>query len=221
MSSVPPPPPPPPPGASPVPGGADAGAALSYGFKKFQASAGVLIIAMIIPVIASFAVTIVGSIVFPDGLGNFVFQILGWVASTMGAIGVWRVALMITAGETPDLGRAYQYDRWGEWLAFSFVYGLIIGLGFVLCVIPGLLAMAFLGLAPLFFIDGRRAIGDALTASREAASSQKLALPVFLVTLVGPLGILLCFVGVFLTVPVSYVGLAYLYRNATGQPVAP
>ncbi|MFM8236976.1 MAG: hypothetical protein ACKOBG_04350 [Actinomycetota bacterium] len=219
MSDVPPPPPPPPPGASPAPSGADAGSALSYGFKKFQASAGVLIIAMIIPIVASIAVSLGGAI-FKGSIGGAIVQILAWVASTMGAIGVWRVALMITAGETPDLGRAYQYDRWGEWLAFSFVFGVIVAVGFFLCIIPGLLAMAFLGLAPLYFIDGRRSVGEALTASREAASARRLALPVFLVTIVGPLGILLCFVGVFVTMPVSYVGLAFLYRNAIGQSVA-
>ena len=168
MSSVPPPPPPPPPsGGAPAPSGSDAGAALSYGWNKFQSNAGVLIVAMIIPVVASLAVTLVGRAIFPYGFGNLVFQVLGWVASTMGAIGVWRVALMITAGETPDLGRAYQYDRWGEWLAFSFLYGLIVGLGFLLCIIPGLLAMAFLGLAPLVFIDGRREVVDALTVAKD------------------------------------------------------
>ena len=128
---------------------------------------------------------------------------------------------MITAGETPDIARAYQFDRWGEWLAFSFVYGLIVGIGFLLCFIPGFIAMAVLGLAPLYFIDGRRSLGDALSASRQAASTRNLAVPVFLAQIVGVLGVLLCGIGVLVTMPAAYVGLAYLYRNATDQPVAP
>jgi uncharacterized membrane protein len=45
--------------------------------------------------------------------------------------------------------------------------------------------------------------------------------PVFLAQIVGVLGVLLCGIGVLVTMPAAYVGLAYLYRNATDQPVAP
>ena len=127
---------------------------------------------------------------------------------------------MITAGEPADVGKAFQYDRWGEWIVFSVVFGLSVGIGLVLCVIPGLFFLAFFGLAPYYFLDRRLSLGDALQASREAVSSKGLAFPVLLSIIVGVLGIIVCVVGVFVTEAVAYVAVAYLYRYATGQPVA-
>ena len=79
---------------------------------------------------------------------------------------------MITAGEPADIGKAFDYDRWGEWILFSIVFGLMVGVGLVLCIIPGLFLLAFFGLAPFYFIDGNMSLGEALTASREATTSQ-------------------------------------------------
>ena len=60
---------------------------------------------------------------------------------------------------TPDIGKAFKYDRWGEWIGFSIVYGLMVGIGLALCIIPGLFVLAFFGMAPYFFIDRGMSIG--------------------------------------------------------------
>ena len=64
-------------------------------------------------------------------------------------------------------------------------------------------------------------MGEALNASREAATSRGFALPVILSILVGAAGLIACGIGVLLTAPAAYVAVAFLYRNAAGQPVAP
>jgi uncharacterized membrane protein len=75
-------------------------------------------------------------------------------------------------------------------------------------------------MAPFFFIDRRMSLGDALSASREAASSRGFALPVLLSIIVGAAGLIACGIGVFVTAPAAYIAVAFLYRNAAGQPVA-
>jgi hypothetical protein len=224
VSDVPPPPPPPPPpsqfGSPPPASSPDVGAALSYGWRKFQANVGPLLIAIIIPLVAQIVLSIIGQLVIKTIVGLLIFQILGWVVGAITGIGIYRVALQITAGQTPDIGAAYQYDRWGAWIGFSFVFGLMVGVGLALCIIPGLLVLAFFGLAPFFFIDGRMSLGDALTAARTAATQKGLALPVVLAIIVGVLGVIACGIGVFVTAPVAYVAVAFLYRYAAGQPVA-
>ncbi len=219
MTDVPPPPSfgaPPPPGA----GAPDVGAALSYGWKKFQSYAGPVLAVILVPLVAQLIVSIVGRVAVNSLFGSLLFGVIGFVIGAVGALGIYRTALMITAGETPDLAKAFQYDRWGEWLGFSIVYGLIVGIGFALCIIPGLVALAFFGMAPYFFIDRRMSVGDALRASREAAS-RNYAMPVVLAIIVGVLGIIACLIGVFVTAPVAYIAVAFLYRNAIGQTVAP
>ena len=104
---------------------------------------------------------------------------------------------------------------------FSIVYGLMVGVGLLLCVIPGLVVLAFFGMAPYFFLDRGMSMGDAFTASREAATSRGFALPVILSIAVGAAGLIACGIGALVTAPAAYVAVAYLYRNAAGQPVAP
>ena len=215
------PPPPPPYGAVPPGGGGpDVGAALSYGFSKYFANLG--------PVLGVIAVSLVAQILFQIiqlSVSSLVvrglFSIVGFVVSAMLSIGVYKTALMLTAGETPTVGKAFTYDRWGEWISFAIVYSLIVAVGFILCIIPGLIALAFFGMAPYFFLDRGMTLGQALTASREAATSRGFAFPVLLSVIVGALGLIACFIGVFVTAPAAYIAVAFLYRNASGQPVAP
>ena len=104
---------------------------------------------------------------------------------------------------------------------FSIVFGLMVGIGLAFCIIPGLFVLAFFGLAPYFFIDRGMSLGDALTASQQAATSRGYAVPVLLSIIVGAAGLIACGIGVLVTAPAAYIAVAFLYRNATGQPVAP
>jgi uncharacterized membrane protein len=214
-------PPPPSYGAPPPASGSpDAGAALSYGWKKFQENVGPMLAVVLIPVAAQIVLSIIGQAAIHSIAGAAVFQIIGIIVSAVAGLGVYRMALMITAGETASVGKAFEYDRWGEWIVFSVVFGLMVGIGLVLCIIPGLFVLAFFGLAPFYFIDGRLSLGEALRASREAVQSKGLAFAILISIIVGVLGLIACIVGVFVTEAVAYIAVAYLYRYAAGQPVA-
>ncbi len=168
-----PPPPPPPYGAPPPGSGApDVGAAVSYGWKKFQQNVGPMLIVVLIPVAAQIVLSLIGQVAINSLAGALVFQVIGIVVSAVAGLGLYRTALMITAGEPADVGKAFQYDRWGEWIVFSFVFGLMVGVGLVLCIIRGLFVLAFFGLAPFYFIDKRMGLGEALSASRAAVQSK-------------------------------------------------
>ena len=69
--------------------------------------------------------------------------------SFVAVLGIYHMALMITAGETPTSARRSQNDRWGEWIVFSIVYGLMVGIGLAFCIIPGLFVLAFFGTGAL------------------------------------------------------------------------
>jgi uncharacterized membrane protein len=221
MTDVPPPPPPPsygaPPPGSPAP---DVGTALSYGWKKFQQYVGVALGVILIPLGVSIVISLIAQAARSSIFLYVVIELIGFIVNAALAIGIYNVALMITAGEEPTIGKAFTYDRWGDWILFSIVWGLMIGIGLALCIIPGLFLLAFFGLAPYYFIDGRMSLGNALTAAREAASSKSRALPTLLVILVGLAGLLACGIGVFVTAPLAYIAVAFLYRYAAGQPVA-
>lgn len=213
--------PPPPYGAVPPGyGSPPVGTALSYGFNKYFAN--------VLPVLAVIAVAIVAQLVVQlievsvtSLVGRLFFTIVGLVVGAIVSLGIYKTALMITAGSTPTIGEAFSFDRWGEWLGFSIVYGLMVGVGLALCILPGLAVLAFFGMAPYFFIDRRMSMREAFGASAQAASSRGFAIPVILSIVVGALGLVACLIGVFVTAPAAYIAVAFLYRNAAGQPVAP
>jgi len=217
------PPPPPPPSVPPSGAGSpDAGAALSYGWKKFQAYAGPVLAIILIPLAAQLILNFLGYVVIGGTFGYVVFGILGLVVSLVGALGIFNAGLMVTAGEIPDIGKAFSTDRWGEWFLFAIVFGLFVGVGAIFCGIGALVVLAFFGLAPYYFLDQRMSLGDAFSASLNTTRSRSgLPLSIALTALVGFLGIIACYVGVFVTMPIAYIGVAFLYRHATNQPVAP
>jgi hypothetical protein len=215
--------PPPPQYRTVPPGGGRSprvGIAISYGFNKYFANVWPVLGVVFFPIVLQLMVSYVGREVFHTPLGELVFALLGSIVGAVGALGMYRSALLITTGRAPDFEQAFHYDRWAAWFAFSLVYGLIIGAGLLLFIVPGLVALAFFGLAPYYFIDRRMGIRAAFGASRRAAMSRGFAVPVVLSILVGALGALGCFVGVFVTMPAAYVAVAFLYRNAAGQPVS-
>jgi uncharacterized membrane protein len=129
---------------------------------------------------------------------------------------------MVTRGEPVDIGRAFSSDRWGEWIVFSFLFGLFVVVGAVFCLIGALVVLAFWGLAPYYFIDQRTGVGEAFSRSFEKTrATPGLPLAIALTALVGWIGVILCGIGALITMPIGYVGVAYLYRRVNGQVVAP
>jgi hypothetical protein len=111
MTDVPPPPPPPPPsfGAPPPGGGApDVGTALSYGWKKFQANVGPLLIAILISAGAQILLSLIGQFAIRSFVAVVLFELIGVVVAAVAGIGIYRVALQITAGEPADIGKAFN-----------------------------------------------------------------------------------------------------------------
>ena len=137
MTDIPPPPPFPPPSGPPAgPGGPDAGAALSYGWKKFQENVGPLLGVVLIPIAVQIVFSLLGQSI--HGIfAAFLFQLIAIVAGAIAGLGIYRVALMITAGEPVSVGKAFQYDRMGEWVVFSVVFGLGVGITPALVHHPG------------------------------------------------------------------------------------
>jgi uncharacterized membrane protein len=211
-------PPQPPPSAS----GPDIGAALSYGWRKFQANLGPVLAVVLVPVLVQLGLSVFANTTVDSLAGMFVVQVLSFVVGAAAALGIYQTALMITAGETPDLGKAFSSDRWGEWILFSIVFGLIIGAGALLCGVGALIAVGLWGMSGFYLLDQRMGIGQALRASFTATrANMNLAVAVAVCVLVGIAGVVLCGIGYFVTAPIAYIAVAYLYRLTNGQPVAP
>jgi serine/threonine protein kinase len=108
----------------------------------------------------------------------------------------------------------------------SFVTGMLTALGFVCFVLPGIfLIVAWLFTVPLV-IDKRLDFWPAMRVSLKTITKHWWKFLGFLLVLalVNLGGLLLCFVGVFVTLPISFAALMYAYEdiiNPPGGPPAP
>ncbi len=197
-------------------------AALSYGWHAFTDHLGPMIIVVLVPVAAQLVLAIVERVLVHSIARWFLLQlILGLVVASIAGIGVPRLALMISRGETPDVGAAFRYERLRGWILFSVIFGLVAGIGIVLCVIPGMLFLAYFGLAPYYFLDRGMGIGEALGASREVIVRKGLAFPVLFSIVVGLAGFAVLGIGALVTQSIAALALVFLYRFAIDEPVEP
>ena len=115
----------------------------------------------------------------------------------------------------------------GSWNLAGTVYTWKIG-NFTSSVGPGYLfpaiAAVFFGFAGYVVIDQHEA--DPINAIKRSIALVK---PKFgpllgllcLLALINIVGVLLCFVGLLVTYPLTAVAMAYTYRSLSGQPIAP
>src|SRR5680860_183266 len=232
MSQTPPPPPPPaappPPPAGPSPGGASnapfsVGDAVGYGWNAYWKNVG----PMILIVLAIWAVNLVFSLIslpFDNQFVRFFISLVGTVVSLLLALGLIRATLALTRGETPEVSMLFETDNFGPYLVAAILFGIGTVIGFVLCIIPGIIFLTFFGFYGFVIVDqDEKSPIAALTRSKDLVSGHfgaVLGLAVVLL-LINIVGALLCGVGLLFTIGITAIAWAYAYRALRGQSVAP
>jgi uncharacterized membrane protein len=142
------------------------------------------------------------------------FQLLNWYL-TFNALGVSLKLIDDKPVEYADLWRP-QSQFWFYVLA-TLLYGLITALGTLLLVVPGII----LGLMFMFYgyVMIEKSLGpiEALKESKRLTQGVKMDLFFFSLLAIGLniLGMLALVVGVFVTMIVTYLAIAHLYRQRT------
>ena len=212
---------PPPPG---VPGQPqlDVGDAVSYAWKKFQQYAGPLILIVLIVVIVNLVGAILRFTIDSFVVGALV-AVLFWIVGQIVTIGVINASLMVTRGETPEPGKAFNTEYLGPFIIGSILYGLIVLIGLILCIIPGIIAAFMLSFYGFYILDRGLSATDALTASFNMVKDNfgKVFLVILVAFVINFIGAILCGIGLLVTAPICWIILAYAYRKLNNEPVAP
>jgi hypothetical protein len=200
----------------------DVGSAFSYAWKKFQQYTGpLLLIALFVALV--YLVFALISFSVDSVAGRVVFEVISFFVGQVVTLGLYRAALMVTAGETPELGKVFTTDRLGEFIIGSLLYALIVVVGLILCIVPGVIAAVMLYFYGFYILDRNLSATDALRASYDLVRTH--AGPVVALLLVALLvyfvGFLLCGIGVLVTGPIALIMVAYGYRVLNNEPVAP
>ena len=238
---TPPPPPslPPPPSA---PGGSAEGFsapdAIGWGWRKFTENVGPILLGVLIVFVVTVVANILagiasgggGSPFGPSGASMGDFSVAGFLANIVAtAVSVVlsavfaRAALDVVDGRPFDFMGAFGRINFVNVLIAALLVAIIVTIGFILLIIPGLVALFLTYFTTLFVVDDDaespvNAIGDSVKLiSSNVGDSLLLALLSILVLIAGAIALL---VGLIVAYPVTALAAAYAYRSFRGQPVA-
>ena len=211
-------------GMQPAAGGVDIGGSISYGWGKFSANAGPLIVAILFMWGASVVLSIIGLPITQTGfLVQLLWNVVVVVVSAVVSMGIVRMALALTKGEPIDMGMAIPSGPMLVPYAITgVIVGIAVGFGLIFCIIPGILAATFLLFSQFAVLDENLQPGDALKRSIDLVKPKFGAVLGFMIVcfLINLLGALLCFIGLLVTWPLTIVAGAYVYRSLKGETIA-
>ncbi len=228
--AVPPPPPPPPPAPSGSPAAFSAPAAIGWGWRKFSANAVPILLAAVALFAVTFLLGLIGSAFGQSGfggggfsLGGLLFSIIQNMVTIVISAVVARGALDVADGAEFNLGAAFAKINFVNVIIAGIVVSVMVSIGFLLLVIPGIVALFLTYFATFFVVDDdaespMKAIGDSVKlVSSRVGDSLLLALLNILVLLAGVIALI---VGLLVAYPVVVLATAYAYRTFRGRPVA-
>ena len=163
--------------------------------------------------VASFAQTIIAALIT-----GIIFGVLAWIAT----IGIYRAALRRTQGGTPSFSDLTTGENLGKYMLVAIVYGLLISVGLVLCILPGIIVAFLFQLAPFYALDKGQGVGEALGNSYRATTAN--IGPAVLMTLVNIVAAIVgsFFWGVLTLVALPFAALftAHMYRQFNREEIA-
>ncbi len=111
------------------------------------------------------------------------------------------------------------YYLFFKYLLASIVYFIIVILGFVLFIVPGIYLAIRLWFFDYFIIDKEMGPLDSLKSSFHATKGNVLKLLLFLILMgvINILGVLLLVIGLFITIPVTILASVFAYRKLSEQ----
>jgi len=145
------------------------------------------------------------------------FLILGVIAT----VGVQRAAIRTTQGVTPTFSEMFTTENLGKYLLLTLVYVLLVVVGVMLCILPGIIVLFLLQLGPYYVLDKGYGVGQAIRASVRAVMGN--IGPVLVMTLFNGLVLILggMLYGILTLVALPFATLftANMYRQLNHEPV--
>jgi uncharacterized membrane protein len=223
------------------------GNAFGYGWKKFQANLGPILLAALVLLAVVVVIQIIqvvmtggndvtfevdpntGQLESTDGgmlggsiLASLFFGLLSQLAVLIIQSGIVKGALDITKGKRVSLGEMFSGIDFVQVIVASLILAVATIIGFVLCILPGIAVMFFTAFTLYFIIDKGMSAIDAIKASVSFVMANAGTLIVFFLACIAAyiVGALLCGVGLLVAIPVVVIAQAYAFRTLQGEQVA-
>jgi uncharacterized membrane protein len=124
--------------------------------------------------------------------------------------------LMRRNAEFADMFKGFNF--FVPTLVASILIGIFVFVGFLFLIIPGLVIAAMYKFTYLFIVDKRMDFWPAMKASHDVVRKDYFGFTMFMILafLVNVLGFLCLFVGLLVTVPLTFAAITVAYRDVVG-----
>jgi len=225
-------------------------AAVGYGWRKFTASPGTLLVPVLVVFVALIVVevllyallyntlldthdcteTVLGQEVRAQCGPSFILRLfvtalitgLVTVVWSFAAAGLYKGALAVVDGTKLTMGQMFEGWDKGQVAIAAILIGIATAIGSFLCYVPGLIVGFLMMFTLLFIVDQQMQAIDAIKASIKLVTDNlgQTIVWALLAIVVYIVGLVVCCVGLLVAIPIILIGLAYTYRRLQGEPVA-
>jgi uncharacterized membrane protein len=131
--------------------------------------------------------------------------------------------LDIANGEQVAIGSFFKPRNVGSVVLGALIVGVLVAIGYVLCVLPGLAVAIFTIFTTILIVERNLPPIDAIKASVDIVKANfvQVLLAWLIFGVITTVGSLLCGIGLIVALPVATLYLVYTYRKLTGGQIAP
>jgi hypothetical protein len=195
--------------------------ALKFGWNTMKTNFwfffGVLIVAWIVVYVPSLIANLLRD---KSSLLYLIFMLVSWAIQVIVSIGLIRISLKFIDGGKPEFNDLFRFQGFfWRYLGGSLLVGLIVVVGILLFVIPGIVWAIMFQFFGFLIIDKNLSIMDSVRQSGSLTKTVRWKLLGFglLLMLINYLGLIVLLVGLFATIPTTMLAHAWVYRKLLGQ----
>jgi uncharacterized membrane protein len=147
---------------------------------------------------------------------SFVLELSFWLLNSVLWIGFMTVCFRLVAKKSVELVALIgDIGKLPSYIIASILYGLAIGVGFILLIIPGIILSARLQLYIYYIVDKNQGPIEALKSSWNATRGHTLNLigALIVAIIINIAGAIALGVGLFVTYPATVLAGVYIYKK--------
>ena len=133
-------------------------------------------------------------------------------------VGYMKMLKSEDEGRKPEIADVFKgFEDFVPALLAILVGSIIVSIGYLLCILPGLLLMAIVPTAAYLVACGEKDGINALKRAWTAVKGNLLGafLCMLILGIIGNLGLILCFVGIIITLPIAFIGSYHMAKQLT------
>lgn len=200
-----------------------------WAWKQFTGNVGLFLVLGLLAVVPSGVVE--GYFSWNTGIASDTFalvlaplqlvaSIVGSVVSFLFSVVAARAAVVAARGQRPTIGSAFEGVNWVQALIAAVLTSVILQVGLMLCILPGLVAAFFLVFAASAVAVRPEADGIAALATSFKVSSENVGhtLVLFLLSALACIvGLAACCVGIVVAIPVITFAITHAFLRLQGE----